>query len=204
MRQCPFNDDFIQVICILVYILVHTSYPVLVHTFESNVVHNPVYVSLLWMFPSHLFPAHFPFPFSLSKAVTGARFLGNSSTLRYWRYFPSHFSLPTFSYTFSLLRLFPCPLFPTLVPCQKQSVAPDSPESPPLLSLCVSFPSFSLPTVPFPLSLFSIMSLPSFTIFDYVPALFPYFRLFPWQPFVPDDLMLLIQIVTRKIYVWSV
>ena len=122
------------------------------------------------MFPSHLFPAHFPYPFSLSKAVTGARFLGNSSTLRYWRYFPSHFSLPTFSYTFSPLRLFPCPLFPTLVPCQKQSVAPDSPESPPLLSLHVSLPSFSLPTVPFPLSLFLIMSLPSFPVFDYFPA----------------------------------
>jgi hypothetical protein len=86
------------------------------------------------------------------------------------RYFPSHFSLPTFSYTFSLFRLFPCPLFPTLVPCQKQSVAPDSPESPPLLSLCVFFPSFSLPTVPCPLSLFSIVSLPSFPIFDYFPS----------------------------------
>ncbi len=83
--------------------------------------------------------------------------------------FPSHFSLPTFSYTFSPLRLFPRPLFPTLVPCQKQSVAPDSPESPPQLSLCVSLPSFSLPTVPCPLFPFSIMSLPSFPIFDYFP-----------------------------------
>jgi hypothetical protein len=48
-------------------------------------------------------------------------------------------------------------------------VAPDSPESPPLLSLCVSLSSFSFPTVPFPLSLFSTMSLPSFPIFDYFP-----------------------------------
>jgi hypothetical protein len=36
--------------------------------------------------------------------------------------------------------------------------------------LCVSLPSFSLPTVLCPLSLFSIISLPTVPIFDYFPA----------------------------------
>jgi hypothetical protein len=116
----------------------------------------------------------FPCPLSLSifpvKSSHWRLFLRKLLHTELLRYFPSQFSLPTFSYTFSLFRLFPCPLFPTLVPCQKQSVASDSPESPPLLSLCVSLPSISLPTVPCPLSLFSMVSLPSFPIFDYFPA----------------------------------
>ncbi len=109
--------------------------------------------SLLWMFPSHHFPAHFSLP----------SFPARSSQWQLWL---------------------------TRVPSTAEFVC--------------SLPSFSLPTVPRPLSLFSIMSLPSFPIFDYVPALFPYFRLFPWQPLVPDDLMLLIQIVAITIYVLSV
>ena len=66
----------------------------------------------------------------------------------------------------------PFPLFPSLVPCQKQSVMFVTHTSP-LLSKSVH----SLPTVLCPLSLLTIMSPPSFPIDDYVPALFSYFRL---------------------------
>jgi hypothetical protein len=74
--------------------------------------------------------------------------------------FPAHFSLPLFPARSSQWRL-----WLTRDPSTAEFVC--------------SLPSFSLPTVPCPLSLFSIMSLPSFPIFDYVPALFPYFWLCP-------------------------
>ncbi len=127
------------------------------------------------MFPSHLFPAHFSLPILPVKSSHWRLFRKKLLHTEVLRYFPAHLSLPTFSYTFSLFRLFPSPLFPIHIPCQKQSVASDSRESPPLLRLCVSLPSSSLPTVPYPLSLF---------------------RLFPCPPFIPDDLILLIQVVT--------
>jgi hypothetical protein len=113
---------------------------------------------LLWIFPSHYFPARF----SLSS------FPARSSQWRLWL---------------------------TRVPSTAKSVPP--------------LPSFSLHTVPCPfpyfrscpcpLSLFSIMSLPSFPIFDYVPALFPYFRLCSCSPFISDGIMLLIQIAAMTI-----
>jgi hypothetical protein len=174
---------------------------------------------LSYMFPYHeCFPTHlslptFPYPFSLSEAVTGVCFARNSSTTEVLRYFPSHrfpahfslpsfpvrssqwrlirknllhcsvcesflahLSLPTFSYTFSLFRLFPFPLFPTHVPCQKQSVASDSQESPPLLSLCV----FPFPPPPCPL----------------FPTHFPYFDYFPAHLSSSEDFMLPIQDIT--------
>ena len=97
----------------------------------------------------------------------------------------------------------PFPLFPSLVPYQKQSVAFVTHTSPLLSKSVHSLPSSSLPTVPCPLSLLTIMSPPSFPIDDYVPALFPYFRLcsFSLSLFsimsltlsVPDVLMLLLQ-----------
>ena len=97
----------------------------------------------------------------------------------------------------------PFPLFPFLVPYQKQSVAFVTHTSPLLSKSVHSLPSSSLPPVPCPLSLLTIMSPPSFPIDDYVPALFPYFRLcsFSLSLFsimsltlsVPDVLMLLLQ-----------
>ena len=83
------------------------------------------------------------------------------------RVFPSLHSLPSV----------PFPLFPSLVPYQKQSVVFVTYTSPLLSKSVHSLPSSSLPTVPFPLSLLTIMSLPSFPIDDYVPALLSYFRL---------------------------
>ncbi len=71
----------------------------------------------------------------------------------------------------------PFPLFPSLVPYQKQSVVFVTHTSPLLSKSVHSLPSSSLPTVPCPLSLLTIMSPPSFPIDDYVPALFSYFRL---------------------------
>ena len=110
--------------------------------------------------------------------------------------------------------LFPARFFPSLVPCQKQSVVLVTHPSPLLSKSVHSLPSSSLPPVPRPLSLLTIMFLPSFPLDDYVPALFPYFRLcsFPLSLFsimsltisVPDVLMLLIQIVGVAIYVLSV
>ncbi len=76
--------------------------------------------------------------------------------------FPSLYSLPSI----------PFPFFPSLVPYQKQSVAFVTYTSPLLSSSVHSLPSSSLPTDPFPLSLLTIMSLPSFPIDDHVPALF--------------------------------
>ena len=99
--------------------------------------------------------------------------------------------------------LFPARFFPSLVPCQKQSVVLVTHPSPLLSKSVHSLPSSSLPPVPCPLSLLTIMSPPSFPIDDYVPALFPYFRLcsFSLSLFsimsltlsVPDVLMLLLQ-----------
>jgi hypothetical protein len=77
--------------------------------------------------------------------------------------------------------LFPARFFPSLVPCQKQSVVLVTHPSPLLSKSVHSLPSSSLPTVPCPLSLLTIMFLPSFPIDDYVPAPFPYFRLSPWH-----------------------
>ncbi len=71
----------------------------------------------------------------------------------------------------------PFPFFPSLIPCQKQSVALVTHPSPLLSKSVHSLPSSFLPPVPCPLSLFSIMFLPSVPIDDYVPALSPYFRL---------------------------
>ena len=83
------------------------------------------------------------------------------------RVFPSLHSLPAF----------PFPLFPSLVPYQKQSVVFVTHTSPLLSKSVHSLPSSSLPTVPFPFSLLTIMSLPSFPIDDHVPTLLSYFRL---------------------------
>ena len=98
---------------------------------------------------------------------------------------------------------FPFPLFPSLIPCQKQSVALVTHPIPLLSKSVHPLPSSSLPPVPCPLSLLTIMFPPSFPIDDYVPALFPYFRLcsFSLSLFlimflmisVPDVLMLLLQ-----------
>ncbi len=70
----------------------------------------------------------------------------------------------------------PFPPFPSLVPYQKQSVVFVTHTSLLLSKSVHSLPS-SLPTVPCPLSLLTIMSPPSFPIDDYVPALFSYFWL---------------------------
>ncbi len=76
--------------------------------------------------------------------------------------FPSHYSLPAFP--------FPCSL--------PEAVSGVVTHTSPLLSKSVhSLPSSSLPTVPCPLSILTIMSPPSFPIDDYVPALFPYWWL---------------------------
>ena len=72
---------------------------------------------------------------------------------------------------------FPFPLFPSLVPFQKQSVVFVTYTSPLLSKSVHSLPSPSLPPAPFPLSLLTIISLPSFPIDDHVPTLLPYFRL---------------------------
>jgi len=76
--------------------------------------------------------------------------------------FPSLCSLPVFS----------LPSFPTRSSqwCLWLTRVPFFP------SLCIPFPP-PLPTVPCPLSLLTIMSLPSFPIDDYVPTLLSYFRL---------------------------
>ncbi len=119
-------------------------------------------------------------------------------------YVPYHkCSLPIISLPASPFPSFPFPLFPSLIPCQKQSVALVTHPSPLHSKSVQSLPSSSPPTVPCPLSLFSIM----------FPALFPYFRLCscPLSLFsimfliisVPDVLMLLIQIVGSAIYVLS-
>ena len=81
------------------------------------------------------------------------------------RVFPSLCSLPSI----------PFPLFPSLVSYQKQSVVFVTYASPLLSKSVHSLPSSSLPTVPFPLSLLTIMSPPFFPIDDYVPALLSYF-----------------------------
>ena len=72
------------------------------------------------------------------------------------RVFPSLHSLPAF----------PFPIFPSLVPYPKQSVVFVTHMSPLLSKSVHSLPSSSLPTVPCPLSLLTIMSPPSFPIFD--------------------------------------
>jgi len=76
--------------------------------------------------------------------------------------FPSLCSLPAFS----------LPSFPSRSNqwCLWLTRVPSSP------NLCIPLPP-ALPTVPCPLSLLTIMSLPSFPIDDYVPTLFSYFRL---------------------------
>ena len=71
--------------------------------------------------------------------------------------------------------LFPSRFFPSLVPYQKQSVVFVTHTSPLLSKSVHSLPSSSLPPVPFPLSLLTIMFPPSFPIFDYAPSPFPYF-----------------------------
>jgi hypothetical protein len=75
--------------------------------------------------------------------------------------------------------LFPARFFPSLVFCQKQSVVLVTHPNPLLSKSVHSLPSSSLPPVPCPLSLLTIMFLPSFPIDDHVPALFPYWRLCP-------------------------
>ena len=60
--------------------------------------------------------------------------------------------------------LFPARFFSSLVPCQKQSVVLVTHPSPLLSKSVHSLPSSSLPPVPCPLSLLTIM----------FPALFPY------------------------------
>ena len=95
------------------------------------------------------------------------------------RVFPSLCSLPSI----------PFPLFPSLVPYQKQPVVFVTHMSPLLSNSVHSLPSSSLPTVPCPLSLLTIMFPPSFPIFDYAPSPSPYFwlcpgTLCPWCPYV--------------------
>ena len=89
--------------------------------------------------------------------------------------------------------LFPARFFPSLVPCQKQSVVLVTHPSPLLSKSVHSLPSSSLPPVPCPLSLLTIMFPPSFPIFDYVPSPFPYFSIMSLTLSVPDVLMLLLQ-----------
>ena len=81
------------------------------------------------------------------------------------RVFPSLCSLPSI----------PFPLFPSLVPYKKQSVVFVTYTSPLLSKPVHSLPSSYLPSVPFPLSLLTIMFPPSFPIFDYAPSPSPYF-----------------------------
>jgi len=69
--------------------------------------------------------------------------------------------------------LFPSRFFPSLVPFQKQSVVFVTHTSPLLSKSMHSLPSSS-----------SHCSLPSFPIDDYVPALFPYWRLCSHPPFL--------------------
>ena len=122
------------------------------------------------------------------------------------RVFPSLCSLPSI----------PFPLFPSLVPYQKQSVVFVTHTSPLLSKSVHSLPSFpshcSLPSFPIddyvpalfpywrlcprPLSLLMIMFPPSFPIFDYAPS--PYFRLCPdtlcpWCPYVTFTRLLKVQ-----------
>jgi hypothetical protein len=100
--------------------------------------------------------------------------------------FPAHLLLYIFPTSIVSLPTFPYPRsLPEAVSGSWLTRVPSTAEF-------VCFPSLILP---------SHCSLPSFPIFDYVPALFPYFRLFPCPPFIPGDLMLLIQIVTMTIYV---
>ncbi len=93
--------------------------------------------------------------------------------------------------------LFPARFYPSLVPCQKQSVVLVTHPSPLLSKSVHSLPSSSLPPVPCPLSLLTIMFPPSFPFFDYVPSPFPNFRLCSFSMSltlsVPDVLMLLLQ-----------
>ena len=108
----------------------------------------------------------------------------------------------------------PFPLFPSLVPYQKQSVVFVTHTSPLLSKSVHSLPSSSLPTVPCPLSLLTIMSPPSFPIDDYVPALFSYFRLcspslslfliMPWHSLSLMSLCYFYKIVESAIYVLSI
>jgi hypothetical protein len=90
----------------------------------------------------------------------------------------------------------PFPPFPTHFPCQKQSVASVSQETPPLLRYWgISLPTFSLPTFPYPRFLseavsgvwfarisstaeFASVSLPTFPC-PPSPIHFPYFDCFP-------------------------
>ena len=93
----------------------------------------------------------------------------------------------------------PFPLFPSLVPYQKQSVVLWLTRVPSSPSLCILFPPPPFPLFPAlfpywrlcprPLSLLTIMFPPSFPITDYAPSPFPYFRLCPdtlcpWCPYV--------------------
>ena len=108
----------------------------------------------------------------------------------------------------------PFPLFPSLVPYQKQSVVFVTHTSPLLSKSVHSLPSTSLPTVLCPLSLLTIMSPPSFPIDDYVPALFSYFRLcslslslfliMPWHSLSLMSLCYFYKIVESAIYVLSI
>ena len=109
------------------------------------------------------------------------------------RVFPSLCSLPSI----------PFPLFPSLVPYQKQSVVFVTYTSPLLSKPVHSLPSSSLPAVPFPLSLLTIMFPPSFPIFDYAPFSFPYFwlcpdTLCPWCPYVTFARLLGMQFLCSK------
>ena len=111
------------------------------------------------------------------------------------------FPIPVFPSLCSLPSI-PFPLFPSLVPYQKQSVVFVTHTSPLLSKSVHSLPSSSLPTVPFSLSLLTIIFPSLFPIDDHVPTLLSYFRLcshslslfliMPWHS-VLDVLMLLLQ-----------
>jgi len=98
----------------------------------------------------------------------------------------------------------PFPLFPSLVPYQKQSVAFVTHTSPLLSKSVHSLPSSSLPTVPCPLSLLTIMFLLPFPIFDYVPSPLPYFWLCSWWSLSLMSLCYFYKIVESAIYVLSI
>jgi hypothetical protein len=126
----------------------HTSNQGLIHTFKFSAV--LIICSLLRVFPSLCSLPAFPFPRSLSEAVSGVC--------------GSHES-------------------PTLQICAFTSLLLPSPCSPPSFPIDnyvpALFPYWRLG--PRPLSLLTIMLLLPFPIFDYAPSPFPYFWLCLWH-----------------------
>ncbi len=147
----------------------HTSNQGFIHTFKFSAV--LIICSLLWVFPSLCSLPAFPFPRSLSEAVSGVCDSHESPPLQVCA-FPSLLPFPLFPALFPYWRLCPRPLslltimFPPSFPIDDHVPSP--------------FPYFR--SCSFSLSLFSIMFLLPFPIFDYALTLS-----------VPDVLMLLLQ-----------